>query len=107
MYLESWDEDFQAHFVAGEHPSPVFVYDVAAALVADRTINAAWTTYQVGLGSLVAETLTLEQSFGDVYGGGCPLQFLQTVGLTSHFGGTAGRFGDRTSAQRVAAVCRS
>ena len=37
-------------------------------------------------GSLVAETLTLEQSFGDVYGGGCPLQFLQTVGLTSHFG---------------------
>ena len=38
------------------------------------------------LGILVAETLTLEQSFGDVYGGGCPLQFLQTVGLTSHFG---------------------
>lgn len=48
MYIESWDEDFQAHFTVGEHPPPVFVYDVAAALVADRNINAAWTTYQVG-----------------------------------------------------------
>ncbi len=37
-------------------------------------------------GSFLAETLTLEQSFGHVYRGGCPLQTSQTVGLTSHFG---------------------
>ena len=51
MYIESWDEDFQAHFFAGEHAPPVFVYDLAATLVADRKINAAWTTYQVGRAS--------------------------------------------------------
>ncbi|OBJ91290.1 hypothetical protein A9W96_22565 [Mycobacterium sp. 1245852.3] len=51
MFIESWNEEFQAHFVVGEHPPPVFVYDVARALIGNGVITAAWTTYEVGCAS--------------------------------------------------------
>lgn len=48
MLIESWNEEFQAHFIVGEHPPPVFVYDVARALIGNQAITAVRTTYEIG-----------------------------------------------------------
>jgi hypothetical protein len=51
MFIESWNEEFQAHFIVGEHPPPVFIYDVARALIGNRVITAVRTTYEIGRAS--------------------------------------------------------
>jgi hypothetical protein len=51
MFIESWNEEFQAHFAFGEHPPPVFVSDVARALIGNRVITAVRTTYEIGRSS--------------------------------------------------------
>jgi len=51
MFIESWNEEFQAHIVVGEHPPPVFVHDVARALIGNRVITAVRTTYEIGRAS--------------------------------------------------------
>lgn len=51
MFIESWNEEFQAHFIVGEHPPPVFVYDVARALISNQAITAVRTTYEIGRAS--------------------------------------------------------
>lgn len=51
MFIEYWNEEFQAHFIVGEHPPPLFVYDVARALIGNRVITAVWTTYEIGRAS--------------------------------------------------------
>jgi hypothetical protein len=51
--------------------------------------------------------LTLGPSFTDDYRRCCPLQKRRHGSDQPLLSGTAGHHGDRTSAQRVAAVCRS
>jgi bifunctional DNA-binding transcriptional regulator/antitoxin component of YhaV-PrlF toxin-antitoxin module len=59
------------------------------------------------LAASVAETLTLGPSFTDDYRRYGPLQKRRHGSDQPLLSGTAGHRGDRTSAQRVAAVCRS
>jgi len=51
MFIESWNDELQAHFIVGEHPPPVFVCDVARALIGNRVITAVLTTYKIGRAS--------------------------------------------------------
>jgi uncharacterized protein YhdP len=59
------------------------------------------------LAASVARTLTLGPSFTDDYRRYGPLQERRHESDQPLLSGTAGHRGDRTSAQRVAAVCRS
>lgn len=51
VFIESWNEEFQAHFIVGEHPPSVFIYDVARALIGNQVITAVRKTYEIGRAS--------------------------------------------------------